>query len=399
MWLAFEVNLLVQLQKGLVTYDILQVTSKGLILALLRLKIKHITMKIFITCICGFVGSTLARYLIESDASYEVFGIDNFVRPGSWLNKSVLEKNGIKVFHGDIRLASDLEVIPKVDWVIDAAANPSVLAGVDGKTSSLQLVQNNLLSTVNLLEYCKKHQAGFILLSTSRVYSIPGLSGLKMQVQNNVFVPDANQEFPLGISSAGVSEQYSTNAPISLYGSTKLASEQLALEYGITYNFPVWINRCGVMAGPRQFGHPGQGIFAYWIHSFKEKRPLKYIGFGGSGFQVRDCLHPKDLISLFQKQFNEPLNTNKPKVMNISGGLKSTMSLAQLSVWCQKRFGSTIVEQTNTERPFDIPWMVLDAQKANQVWNWEAMTSIEQILEEIAAFAETQKDWCALSAS
>jgi CDP-paratose 2-epimerase len=356
-------------------------------------------MKIFITGICGFVGSTLAKCLIESDASYQVFGIDNLVRPGSWLNKSILEKEGIKVFHGDIRLASDLEVIPKADWVIDAAANPSVLAGVDGKTSSLQLVQNNLLSTVNLLEYCKKHKAGFILLSTSRVYSIPGLSALKMQVQKDVFVPDANQTFPFGISTKGVSEQYTTEPPISLYGSTKLASEQLALEYGITYNFPVWINRCGVMAGLGQFGHPGQGIFAYWIHSFKEKRPLKYIGFGGSGFQVRDCLHPRDLISLLQKQFLEPLDTNKPKIVNISGGLNSAMSLAQLSAWCQMRFGSNAVEQTNTERPFDIPWMVLDAQKASQIWGWEPQRSVEQILEEIASFAETKDDWCILSAS
>ncbi len=51
---------------------------------------------------------------------------------------------GVKLFHGDIRIASDLEALPAVDWVIDAAANPSVLAGVDGQTSSRQLVEHNL---------------------------------------------------------------------------------------------------------------------------------------------------------------------------------------------------------------------------------------------------------------
>src|SRR5690554_7786271 len=125
-------------------------------------------MKIFITGICGFVGSTLALELLESGLATEVFGIDNFVRSGSWLNKPRLEQKGIKVYHGDIKNASDLEVIPRADWVIDAAANPSVLAGVDGKSSSLQLVESNLWGTVNLLEYCKKHQAGFQLISTSR---------------------------------------------------------------------------------------------------------------------------------------------------------------------------------------------------------------------------------------
>src|SRR5690606_29172888 len=144
------------------------------------------------------------------------------------------------------------------------------------------------------------HLAGFILLSTSRVYSIPALSSLKMVVKDNAFMPDPSQHFPQGISLDGVAEEYSTASPISLYGCTKLNSEQLALEYGMTFRFPVWINRCGVMAGAGQFGHPGQGIFAYWIHSFKEKGALKYIGFGGSGYQVRDCLHPKDLIRLLR---------------------------------------------------------------------------------------------------
>jgi CDP-paratose 2-epimerase len=353
--------------------------------------------KIFITGICGFVGSTLAKCLAENN--YEVFGIDNFVRAGSWLNKPSLEKSGIKIYHGDIRLASDLEVIPKADCVIDAAANPSVLAGVDGKTSSLQLVQNNLISTVNLLEYCKKHQAGFILLSTSRVYSIPGLAELKMKIENKAFVPDTHHSFPVGITSAGVSENYSTQAPISLYGCTKLNSEQLALEYGITYQFPVWINRCGVMAGQGQFGHPGQGIFAYWIHSFKEKNPLKYIGFGGSGYQVRDCLHPRDLISLFSMQFNEPYMTSKPRIVNISGGIESSRSLSQLTEWSSKRFGKNTVEKTESERPFDIPWMVLDSLKAKTVWNWTPKTSVQQIMEEIAIFAESKTDWCKLSAS
>ncbi len=356
-------------------------------------------MRILITGACGFVGSTLAKYLLKSDSDIEIFGIDNFVRSGSWINKPELEELGIKIFHGDIRQASDLEVIPSADWVIDAAANPSVLAGVDGKTSSLQLVQNNLMGTVNLLEYCKRHQAGFILLSTSRVYSIPELSALKMHVVDEAYVPDETQYFPLGLSTAGVAEKYSTLPPISLYGCTKLNSEQLALEYGITYNFPVWINRCGVMAGAGQFGHPGQGIFAYWIHSFKEERPLKYIGFGGTGYQVRDCLHPRDLVLLLIQQFNEPLTSAKPRVINFSGGAENSMSLAQLTKWCINRYGHKEVEDAKIERLFDIPWMILDNGKAKQIWNWMPKTTIKEVCEEIAIFADTHDNWCKVSSS
>ncbi|WP_342646846.1 NAD-dependent epimerase/dehydratase family protein [Mucilaginibacter sp. CSA2-8R] len=356
-------------------------------------------MKILITGICGFAGSTLAKALLEANEGYEVFGIDNFIRSGTWLNKPVLEALGVKIFYGDIRQASDLEILPKADWVIDAAANPSVLAGFDGKTSSSQLIQHNLIGTINLLEYCKQHQAGFVLLSTSRVYSIPGLAELEMTVKNKAYFPQEGAAMPAGLSIKGVAENYSTQAPVSLYGCTKLVSEQLAIEYGLSFDFPVWVNRCGVMAGAGQFGHPGQGIFAYWIHSFKEKKPLKYIGFGGTGYQVRDCLHPRDLVSLLKAQFAEPLQSTKPRISNISGCTENSMSLAQLTDWCTGRFGEHEVIATNTERKFDIPWMVLDSSQAKEVWGWSPETPIEAVLEDIAAFAETQDKWCELSAS
>ena len=356
-------------------------------------------MKLLITGICGFVGSTLAKAFLNRDSNCQIIGIDNFSRAGSWLNKAPLEQLGVRVFHGDIRESSDLDTLPSVDWVIDAAANPSVLAGVDGKTSSRQLVQHNLQGTINLLEYCKQHSAGFALLSTSRVYSIPGLSGIQVKEKAGAFYPVAEQVFPVGISPEGVCELYSTAPPVSLYGSTKVASEHLALEYGATFGFPVWVNRCGVLAGAGQFGHPGQGIFAFWVHSFREKRSLKYIGFGGKGYQVRDCLHPNDLVTLLMKQFAEPLHSNKPRIINVSGGIQNSLSLRQLSRWCEARFGENIVVETETERPFDIPWMVLDATKASHIWQWSPQTSIDEVLTGIADFAETQSNWCALSAS
>jgi CDP-paratose 2-epimerase len=175
---------------------------------------------------------------------------------------------GIKFLHGDIRLASDFETMPRVDWVIDAAANPSVLAGVDGLTSSRQLVEHNLQGTVNILEYCRRSGAGFVLLSTSRVYSIASLAEIAVEPVDEAFRLKPDQQLPYGLSETGVSESFSTTPPLSLYGSTKLASEILALEYGETYGFPVWINRCGVLAGAGQFGRSDQGIFAYWINAW-----------------------------------------------------------------------------------------------------------------------------------
>ena len=353
-------------------------------------------MKILITGIAGFVGSTIAKELLLQNPGVTIYGIDNFIRPGSENNRIELKALGVTLIHGDIRNRSDLEPLPKVDWVIDAAANPSVLAGVDGKTSSLQLIEHNLGGTINLLEFCKANNAGFVLLSTSRVYSIPGISEIKVAPVDNAFRPLADQDFSTGISIHGVSETYSTMAPVSLYGASKVASEVLALEYGSTFDFPVWINRCGVLAGQGQFGRPDQGIFSFWINAYLRKQPLKYIGFGGNGHQVRDCLHPKDLVPLLAKQFQADPQTTE-QICNFSGGIENCMSLAQLSGWCRDRCGEHSIGSEPAMRPFDIPWMVLDNRKAKSVWDWQPTTPIQDILEEILQHAQQNPDWLEIS--
>jgi CDP-paratose 2-epimerase len=375
-------------------------------------------VRILISGICGFVGSTLARALADA-GGHEIAGFDNFIRPGSERNRADLKRLGIKLFHGDLRSASDLETLPACDWVIDAAANPSVLAGVDGLTSSRQLVEHNLGGTVNLLEYCKRHRAGFVLLSTSRVYAIAPLASLPVTVVDRAFRPSAegpstggpanrgpsdeqrsagSLHAPVGLGVDGLTEDFPTSAPISLYGATKLASEALALEYGETFGLPVFINRCGVLAGAGQFGRPDQGIFAYWIHSYLRRRPLKYIGFGGEGHQVRDCLHPRDLLPLLTAQFAAPRLDPSDRIVNVGGGIASATSLRQLSDYCSARFGPHAVAADPAPRAFDIPWIVLDAGKAGRLWGWRPLTPVGAILDELAAQAQAEPGWLDLSA-
>ncbi len=354
-------------------------------------------MRILITGICGFVGASVARQLLKEKSGLELVGVDNFIRPGSESNRVQLKSLGVRLIHGDIRMASDLESVGTVDWVIDTAANPSVLAGVDGQSSSRQVIEHNLSGTIHLLEFCKVHGAGFTLLSTSRVYSIPPLANLSVRVEEGAFVPDPKTPFPKGLSENGVAEDFSTMAPVSLYGSSKLASETLALEYGATFDFPVWINRCGVLAGAGQFGRADQGIFAFWLNSWLREKPLKYIGFDGTGHQVRDILHPEDLVPVLLDQMDSS-EENQPRVSNFSGGAESALSLRQLSAWCATRWGHREVGTIAEDRPFDIPWMVLDASQAKAAWNWEPRRNAEDILEEIALHAEANPEWLEISA-
>jgi CDP-paratose 2-epimerase len=350
-------------------------------------------MKVVLTGACGFAGSTIAAGLLAARTNLEIIGVDNLSRPGSELNRMKLARMGVKLRHLDIRNISDISVLDSADWVVDAAANPSVLGGVDGQKSSRQIVEHNLIGTINLLEYCKEHHAGFILLSTSRVYSVATLSTIGIAVVQDGYRPVPQKI--RGLTPQGISEEFSTESPLSLYGATKRVSEQLALEYGNSFEFPVWINRSGVLAGAGQFGKADQGMFSYWIHSYRWRKPLNYIGFDANGHQVRDCLHPRDLVPVLLRQMER---TSGPAVCNFSGGIENSMSLRQLSDWCALRFGRYEIGRDRRTRPFDVPWLVLDSSQAHRNWNWQPQTSIASLLEEISAHADANPDWLEISA-
>ena len=149
-----------------------------------------------------------------------------------------------------------------------------------------------------------------------------------------------------------------------------------------------------MLAGKGQFGKADQGIFSYWIRSWRENRPLRYIGFEGTGAQVRDCLHPVDLVPVLKKQMETDrlrlrlrLRDDESvdlRICNFGGGVENSCSLRQLSEWCEKRFGPRKVESDPKPRPYDLPWVVMDSSRAEKMWGWKVQTPMEQIFEEIA---------------
>lgn len=352
-------------------------------------------MRCMVTGGLGFVGSVLCQVLIEHFPRAEVVAFDNLRRAGSETNRDRLRGLGVAFVHGDVRCQSDVDAIGDVDWIIDAAAEPSVLAGTavaaGHSVTSRQLVEHNLLGTVNLLEVATRAGAAVVMLSTSRVYSIERLSSLPLVSDGRAFGIDSAGLLPEGCSPQGIAETFSTAGPVSLYGATKLASEAIAIDYAARAGTPLMINRCGVLAGAGQFGRADQGIFSWWIHAWAAKRPLSYIGFGGRGLQVRDCLHPADLARLIVTQMNAA--APGPTVLNVSGGADSATSLAELSHWCQTRLGPRQVGACDARRPYDLPWIVLDHAQATAVYGWRPERNPESIFEEIAQHAEAHPDW------
>jgi CDP-paratose 2-epimerase len=353
-------------------------------------------MKILITGICGFAGSALAECLLERLEGIRIVGMDNLMRPGSELNRTRIEKLGVEFIHGDLRSASDFAGLPSCDWVVDAAANPSVLAGLSGAGSSRRLFEHNLSAIGNVLEYCREHKAGLLLLSSSRVYSIAALAAIPLRVHDGAFDIDTVQPLPVGLTAEGIGVAFSTVAPISLYGATKLASEIMALEYGCAFDFPVWITRCGVLAGAGQFGTPAQGIFAFWLNAHLRRRPIRYIGFNGTGHQTRDAFHPRDLAALLAAQIRTARRDGQ-RIYTAGGGRANSMSLAELTAWCDERFGRHTPTIETEPRMYDIPWVAMDNADAAADFGWRIEMPLPTILEGIAQHAYDHPDWLEVS--
>ena len=86
-----------------------------------------------------------------------------------------------------------------------------------------------------------------------------------------------------------------------------------------------------------------------------------------------------------------------PKIINVGGGIENSMSLKQLSDWCEKRFGPNEVLSSEEDRPMDAPWIVMDSTTAQNAWNWIVKTKLEKILDEIADHAAQNPDWLSLT--
>jgi CDP-paratose 2-epimerase len=196
----------------------------------------------------------------------------------------------------------------------------------------------------------------------------------------------------------GDDTEFSTEAPISLYGSTKLSCEALALGYGLAFGFPVWINRCGVLAGAGQFGTPDQGIFSYWINAHLRRLPMRYIGFGGTGHQVRDAIS-SERFGRVGARADFDIAQGRKATLHVGGGSANAMSLAQLTAWCDSRFGKYQYQPQADDRPrkYDVPWLVMDSTLAAEDFGWTRTTKLAGILDEIACHAEQHPDWLEVS--
>jgi CDP-paratose 2-epimerase len=338
-------------------------------------------MNILITGGAGFVGGTLAKYFRRDSTYNSVVVFDNLHRRGSEWNLDGLRSEGVTFVHGDIRNPTDLEALDGTfDVLIEASAEPSVHAGI--ADSPRYVLDTNLLGAVNCLEFARKRCGGFVFLSSSRVYSIEPLTQLPLVELSTRFDLKDDCDIP-GVSCHGVSESFPCNTHRSYYGASKLAAELLCQEYASHGGLSVVINRCGVIAGPGQFGKTDQGVFTLWVARHYFGRPLKYTGFSGKGFQVRDLLHPNDLCDLVKLQL-QSLNSVSGRTFNVGGGRNGSVSLHEFTRLCQEIVGQSVnITEDPTTSPVDIPWYVTDHAQVTTLLDWKPLRPPKQIVSEI----------------
>jgi nucleoside-diphosphate-sugar epimerase len=160
-------------------------------------------MKVLVTGAAGFIGSHAAEKFNE--LGFEVIGLDNFSAyydiSLKELNAKTLKEKGIEVLKLDLRTDDFLKRLPSdIDYIIHFSGHP----GISASSTFEDYLTNNFIATQQLLNWIEKldNKPYFINIATSSIY------GLEATLSED--------EIPL---------------PVSWYGVTKLAAEQLVLSY------------------------------------------------------------------------------------------------------------------------------------------------------------------------
>ena len=317
-------------------------------------------MRILITGGCGFIGSSIAIFLKDKIKNVEINSIDNLSRKGSMLNYKRLLKRKVKNFKSNISKKNTFAHLPKFDLVIHCAAEPAIEVS---RKKIEEVFNSNLVGTFNVLNKCLKDGSNIIYLSSSRVYSMKNLFKLKKK--------------------GSVNENFNVENSKSIYGFTKLSSELLIKEYSFLHNIKYIINRVALVSGPWQFGKEEQGFVSLWVWRHLNRLKLNYIGFGGTGRQVRDVLHIQDLCELILLQIKKIKRINN-KLINVGGGMQNSLNLIHLTKLSKQITKNKIkIGSIKKTSPYDVPYYVSNIAYVKKLYNWRPKRDLRKIIADL----------------
>lgn len=301
-------------------------------------------MNILVTGGAGFIGSKIARFLL--DRGDRVVIIDNFndyYDPKLKRDRvaEILGDNRHTLYEGDIRDENLVENIfqkENIEKVVHLAA----MAGVRNSLRQPKLyAEVNVIGTMNLLEAARKAKVqNFVYASSSSVYG------------NNAKTP--------------FSEEDSVDHPLSPYAATKKAAELLAHTYSHLYGMPTTGLRFFTVYGP--WGRPDMALFLF-TKSILEERAIDIYNFGEMS---RNFTYIDDIVS----GTIVTLDANLPcSIMNIGGDREETL-LHFIEV-IESCVGKKAEKNFLPLQPGDVPKTVADISRLRAL-GWEPTTRIEE---------------------
>ncbi|HEV2968612.1 MAG TPA: GDP-mannose 4,6-dehydratase [Pirellulales bacterium] len=320
-------------------------------------------MNWLITGGCGFVGSNLADALLERGTSVAL--LDNLSRHGSRENLAWLRsRHGSQwpFFEIDVR---DEHAVARVVRQL----RPTHLAHLAGQVAMTTSLANprldfetNAGGTLNVLEAVRlgSPETAVYFSSTNKVYG--SLDGLRHdETQTRYVLPD----YPLGLDE---SLPLDGSSP---YGCSKLCAEQYCRDYHRMFGLRTVVFRHSSMYGGRQFATYDQG----WIGWFCQKAlelaagSREPIEISGSGKQVRDVLHARDLIQVYV-QAAMRVDAIAGRIYNIGGGMENSLSLVELFAILRELTGAAMPLRIREWRVSDQKVFVADHRRATTDFGW-----------------------------
>jgi UDP-glucose 4-epimerase len=292
-------------------------------------------MKVMITGGCGFIGSHLADFLIDSN--YEVVVVDN-LSIGRLDNISqLLDKSNFSFFQVDITDFDKLEVHFKgVDLVFHLAALADIVPSIEKPESYYQV---NVSGTFNVLESCRKHNVKKIVYTaSSSCYGIP-------------------DQYPTK-ESAEIRPQYP-------YALTKNMGEQMVMHWSQLYGLTAVSLRFFNVYGPRARTSGTYGaVFGVFLAQKLAKKPYTVVG---DGKQTRDFTFVSDIVSAI---ISAAKSNVKGEIINI--GSNNTYSINRLVELLE---GEVVYIPKRPGEP-DCTWA--NISKAQKLLNWYPKVSLEE---------------------
>lgn len=318
-------------------------------------------MKILIFGGAGFIGTNIVLEAKKKGHTPVVF--DSFVRRG--VEENIIPS--VQYIRGDIRNPEDLRELPRVDRIINLAANPGVPWSISYPLYDFNV---NALGALNILEYARNNgNIPVVFASTNKVYH-DGINEIPMTEYETRYAWDGytgiKEDFP--IDSQG-------KHPKSPYGVSKTAADLYHQEYRHMYKLPTVVNRMSCIYGHYQQGVEDQG----WVNHFVRQLTTgdNIINIYGNGKQVRDMLFGTDVAELYIDQC-ENIEKYQGGVYNVGGGHFNTISLIESINYIEKLTGNKAILKYYPERPADQRIYISNIHKVCSVNGWKPKTKPEK---------------------